>query len=568
MADVATQRRYSAVTYRVAEDDPASLEVYAQRLENLSYAESPGFSLETKPGFCALGLDMFVGFAELLLLLLDRQICSCVLVGYGVWTLQNKFFFAPLLDSPLYSIEHSRMPACVRFSILGRATKSRVKRSMRCSVSEIDTEVVRYTGMCYMVLVGLFGPVLFAPWGCGVTTVSPDIRFWLGTTQMEKATGFDPNRPAGDSPVWVADVKPFFQHTCRKLPVLAFMHDNMHYNRTPAGTAWSSTSQYSSVPAYLRVLPGPGGIYIMSQYTQYFQHTCGYCPVQYTQYFQHTCGYCPVQYTQYFQHTCGYCPVQYTQYFQHTCGYCPVQYTQYFQHTCGYCPVQYTQYFQHTCGYCPVQYTQYFQHTCGYCPVQRLGIAAGGSALATCMADVCVCVICARSGCKKPFLGLLVIIAFLGLASGIVLFVSKNEVNDTLDDRLRTSLEMQYGQPGEEGVTAAWDRTQEKLQCCGVGNSTSGYLAWRRSMWYANQTDVSPSAQVPQSCCLVDDVTGQARQCQFDVPNQFLNDKGCQDDVQNVFFDHVKELGIAATAVSLIELMILLVTLSTLRDLQ
>ncbi|KAI8519920.1 hypothetical protein Bbelb_031770 [Branchiostoma belcheri] len=71
---VESQRRYSAVTYRVAEDDPASLEVYAQRLENLSYAESPGFSLtlslETKPGFCALGLDMFVGFAELSRLLL------------------------------------------------------------------------------------------------------------------------------------------------------------------------------------------------------------------------------------------------------------------------------------------------------------------------------------------------------------------------------------------------------------------------------------------------------------------------------------------------------------------
>ncbi|XP_078669568.1 tetraspanin-11-like [Branchiostoma floridae x Branchiostoma belcheri] len=205
-------------------------------------------------------------------------------------------------------------------------------------------------------------------------------------------------------------------------------------------------------------------------------------------------------------------------------------------------------------------------------PLYRIGvsfmIAAGGSALATCMADVCLCVICARSGCKKPFLCLLVAITFLGLASGIVLFVSKNEVDDTLDDGLRTSLELQYGQPGEEGVTDAWDRTQEKLQCCGVGNGTSGYLAWRRSMWYANQTDVSPSAQVPQSCCLVDDVTGQARQCQFDVPNQFLNDKGCQDDVQNVFFDHAKELGIAATVVSLIEMMILLVTLSTLRDLQ
>nr|AAY53609.1 tetraspanin family protein [Branchiostoma belcheri tsingtauense] len=205
-------------------------------------------------------------------------------------------------------------------------------------------------------------------------------------------------------------------------------------------------------------------------------------------------------------------------------------------------------------------------------PLYSLGVsvmmAAGGSALATCMVDVCICLIYARSDCKKPFLGLLVVTTFLGLASGIVLFISKNEqVDDTLADSLRMSLELRYGQPGEGGVTFAWDRTQEKLQCCGVGNRTSGYLAWRRSMWYANQTEVRPSAQVPQSCCIMDDDTGQAHQCQFDVPNQFLNEKGCQDTVQNVFFDHAKELGIVATVVSLIELMILLVTISTLRDL-
>ncbi|XP_066276727.1 CD151 antigen-like [Branchiostoma lanceolatum] len=203
-------------------------------------------------------------------------------------------------------------------------------------------------------------------------------------------------------------------------------------------------------------------------------------------------------------------------------------------------------------------------------PLYSLGvsvmIAAGGSALVICVVDVCA--ICARSGCKKPFLGLLVVITFLGLASGIVLFISKNEqVDGTLADRLRMSLELQYGQPGEEGVTFAWDRTQEKLRCCGVGNSTAGYLAWRTSMWYLNQTEVRPTAQVPQSCCSVDDDTGEARQCQFDVPNQFLNEKGCQDDVQNVFFEHVKKKGIVATVVSLIELMILLVTLSTLRHL-
>ncbi|XP_078587988.1 tetraspanin-11-like isoform X1 [Branchiostoma floridae x Branchiostoma japonicum] len=203
-------------------------------------------------------------------------------------------------------------------------------------------------------------------------------------------------------------------------------------------------------------------------------------------------------------------------------------------------------------------------------PLYSLGlsvmIAAGGSALAVCMLHVCV--ICARSGCKKPFLGLLVAITFLGLASGIVLFISKNEqVDGTLAGRLRMSLELQYGQPGEEGLTFSWDRTQEKLQCCGVGNKTSGYLAWRSSTWYLNQTQVRPSAQVPQSCCTVDDDTGQARECQFDVPNQFLNEKGCQDDVQEVFFDHARELGIVATVVSLLELMILLVTLSTLRHL-
>ncbi|KAI8497985.1 hypothetical protein Bbelb_239290 [Branchiostoma belcheri] len=143
--------------------------------------------------------------------------------------------------------EHSRMPACVKFSILGRATKSRVKRSMRYPcLAEIDTEVVRYTGMCYMVLVGLFGPVLLAPWG-----------------------------------YWGHNGQPGYQDTCGNCPVQV---------------AHTSTASHSTLPAHHSTLQ--------------FQHTCGNCPVQYTQYFQHTCGNCPVQYTQYFQHTCGNCPVQ------------------------------------------------------------------------------------------------------------------------------------------------------------------------------------------------------------------------------------------------------------------
>ncbi|KAI8512212.1 hypothetical protein Bbelb_088510 [Branchiostoma belcheri] len=231
--------------------------------------------------------------------------------------------------------------------------------------------------MCYMVLVGLFGLVLPAPWG-----------YWGHNGQP----GYQ---------VAHAYVTVLFQHNCGKLPG----------------------------PAHLQELPVLGGTYIMSQYTQYFQHTCGNCPSQVAQYTQYSFSApagtarprwhsthstlsahlreLPVPggtvHTVLFQHTCGNCPSQVAQYTQYSFSApagtarprwhsthstlsahlreLPVPggtvHTVLVQRTCGNCPSRWHSTHSTLSAHLrelPVPggtvHTVLFQRTCGNCPSQ------------------------------------------------------------------------------------------------------------------------------------------------------------------------------------------------------
>ncbi|KAI8506244.1 hypothetical protein Bbelb_156710 [Branchiostoma belcheri] len=197
--------------------------------------------------------------------------------------------------------------------------------------------------MCYMVLVGLFGLVLPAPWG-----------YWGHKGQP----GYQ---------VAHAYVTVLFPHNCGKLPGPAYLRELP----VPGGTV------HTVLSAHLRELPVPGG----TVHTVLFQHTCGNCPsqvAQYTQYFQHTCRKLPVPggtvHTVLFQHTCGNCPSQVAQYTQYSSS-TPAGTARPRWHSTHSTlsahlrelPVPggtvHTVLFQHTCGNCPSQVGQYTQYS-------------------------------------------------------------------------------------------------------------------------------------------------------------------------------------------------------------
>lgn len=113
------------------------------------------------------------------------------------------------------------------------------------------------------------------------------------------------------------------------------------------------------------------------------------------------------------------------------------------------------------------------------------------------------------------FFIVLCVTALLLLIGGILAIVFRTQIGDKVQTSMSTTLTDHYGVDFESSynraVTDAWDRAQERLQCCGV--TTNGWYLYRKSKWFEyfgaqDSRDVTyeeaSRPYVPQSCCVKD----------------------------------------------------------------
>lgn len=115
------------------------------------------------------------------------------------------------------------------------------------------------------------------------------------------------------------------------------------------------------------------------------------------------------------------------------------------------------------------------------------------------------------------FMGILVFLAIILLIGGILAIVFHEELGQEIKDSMEDTLVNYYGvdfhKSFNRGVTWGWDKTQEKLYCCGI--ESNGWDVYRKSKWFEKFGDTADEdgyrsghedqkPYVPQSCCVQD----------------------------------------------------------------
>lgn len=118
------------------------------------------------------------------------------------------------------------------------------------------------------------------------------------------------------------------------------------------------------------------------------------------------------------------------------------------------------------------------------------------------------------------FAALLSLIFILEMAGGIAGFVLKDEIEKTVDTKLKETLS-RYNSTGN--VRTAWDKLQEEFDCCGVNGSSD----WTT----ANTT-------IPESCC----TPNAGTHCDTSKPTNIFN-KGCANEVEGWLKGNVSIIG-------------------------
>jgi len=112
------------------------------------------------------------------------------------------------------------------------------------------------------------------------------------------------------------------------------------------------------------------------------------------------------------------------------------------------------------------------------------------------------------------FIVLCVVSVFL-LIGGILAIIFRTQIGDKVKTSMSTTLTDHYGfgfdSDYNRAVTDAWDRAQERLQCCAV--SSNGWYLYRQSKWFSYfgaqdsrglTYEETSRPYVPQSCCVKD----------------------------------------------------------------
>jgi len=137
------------------------------------------------------------------------------------------------------------------------------------------------------------------------------------------------------------------------------------------------------------------------------------------------------------------------------------------------------------------------------------------------------------------------LVAAASLIGGLCAISAKSQYTDYLREKMRLTLQTQYGvnissNSKNAFITAQWDRAQRQWYCCGIEDNSWG--VYRSSNWY----DLQPGNKeydrpmVPQSCCTFDQYgnTINLQKCQIwldgpprvqtsAIPNEALIYRGC-----------------------------------------
>jgi len=153
------------------------------------------------------------------------------------------------------------------------------------------------------------------------------------------------------------------------------------------------------------------------------------------------------------------------------------------------------------------------------------------------------CAACTDNKCMMgtfAVLMALILIAEVGVAVTIIIY--KGEAYEIVADAMKNGLNG-YNQPDKDGVTAGWNKIQERFECCGV----NGPIDWKNSTAFKNTQDA------PDSCCTVElDNCGKGKN--FD-PFTGLHTKGCLKKFQGFVESNVYLVGGVGIAVALVQLL-------------
>ncbi|XP_057692921.1 CD151 antigen isoform X2 [Corythoichthys intestinalis] len=92
------------------------------------------------------------------------------------------------------------------------------------------------------------------------------------------------------------------------------------------------------------------------------------------------------------------------------------------------------------------------------------------------------------------YLVLLLAVFLLEIVTGVLAFITYQELDEELRENLKVTMQQKYQQDGEETITNAVDKLHQEFQCCGSNSS----LDWKDSIWIRVAQD---SRLVPDSCC-------------------------------------------------------------------
>jgi len=131
---------------------------------------------------------------------------------------------------------------------------------------------------------------------------------------------------------------------------------------------------------------------------------------------------------------------------------------------------------------------------------------------------------------------LLSVILICEIGAGITAFVLKGDLKGVIEKKMVDGMQ-NYGEPGHEGVTNAWDLLQSDLACCGSHN----YTDWKASM----------GDSVPDSCCK-EDKKGCGAEADYE---DHINEQGCLAKFEDKFVGNIGIVGGVTVGVALVQVL-------------
>ena len=150
---------------------------------------------------------------------------------------------------------------------------------------------------------------------------------------------------------------------------------------------------------------------------------------------------------------------------------------------------------------------------------------------------------------------LLSVIFLCEFLAGILAFVYHESIHDELSQTMRSNLNKNYNQTGQEALSAAVDEMQQDFKCCGV----TSYKDWSDST-FIKQNREGLDLKTPTSCCKAPSSDCSKR----DHPSNIYRVigtayMGCLIILENYIRKNLLVLAVTGIAVACFELLVVLV---------